>query len=145
MTLKASSGLRDAMLGDSSFTDAMGAPVLIIYTGTPPATADDAALPTTLVLISDDDTGNQLNFGAAVAGTIPKDPAQVWRGTVSATGTATHWRLVDSSDDGTASSTACRVQGLCGVAASDLNMSNTNLTAGGSQSIDACNFTFPTY
>ena len=145
MTLKASTGLRTTMLGNSSFDDAMGSPVLMLFTGTIPATADAAITGTLLCIVSDDATGDPLLFDVPAGGVIPKDPAQVWRGPVTVSGTATHWRLVDSTDDGTASTTACRVQGLCAVAASDMNMSNVNLTAGGSQSIDACNLIFPTY
>lgn len=147
MTLKVSTGLRDAMLGAQGLVAALGSPVLMIYGGTPPATADAAATGTLLCVISDNSAGDPLEFDAPAGGTLPKAAAQVWSGMNVASGTATHFRIVDSAapDDGTASATQKRLQGTCGTAGADLNMSSVNLTAGAPQTIDASNITLPTF
>lgn len=146
MTVKASTAARNAMLSGSGLRTALGATVIKLYTGTPPATADAAATGTLLVTISDNSTGDPLTFDDAVAGTMPKTVAQVWSGVNAASGTAAYFRVVDSGvDDGTLSTTQVRLQGLCGTAGTDLNMSSVNLTSGATQTVDAANITLPTF
>lgn len=145
MALKASTGLRNAMLEGDPFAFAIASPLIIIYSGTPPATADAAITGSVLSTISADATGDPLTWGVAANGTLPKDPSQVWRGVNTGSGTATHWRMVASDDTGLLSTIERRLQGLCGVAGSDLNMSSINLTSGASQTIDACNVSLPTF
>ncbi|MDQ8046905.1 MAG: hypothetical protein REI11_20035 [Patulibacter sp.] len=147
MTLKASTGLRNSMLSGGSLRSSLGSPLLLIYSGTPPATADAAITGTLLCTISDNSSGDPLNFDDASGGTLPKMAAQVWSGINVASGTATHFRIIDSEfpDDGTASTVQPRLQGLCGTAGADLNMSSVNLTSGAPQTIDAANITLPTF
>ncbi len=145
MTLKASTGLRNAMLSVGSMIASIPNPVLIIYAGTEPVSADAAAAPAVLCIISDNSTGDPLEFDAPANGTLPKAAAQVWSGINSAGGLASHFRIVSGTDDGTASTTQPRLQGKCGTAGADLNMSSVNLTAGAPQSINAANITLPTF
>lgn len=145
MALKASTGLRTAMLGTGSLVASIPNPVLIIYGGPEAATADAAATGTPLCTISANSTGAPLQFGAAAAGSLPKDPAQVWSGINSASGTATHFRIVSGTDDGSASTTQPRLQGKCGTAGADINMSSVNLTLNAPQSMDAASITLPTF
>jgi hypothetical protein len=145
MALKASTGLRNAMLSAGSLIESIPNPVLIIYGGAEPATADAAATGTPLSTISNNATGAPLAFGAAAGGTLPKDPAQVWSGINTTSGVATHFRIVSGDDDGKASTTQPRLQGKCGTAGVDLNMSSVNLTANAPQSVDAANITLPTF
>lgn len=147
MTLKVSNGLRNAMLGTGGLTEAMGSTLILIYGGPVPASADAAVTGTLLCTISNNSTGGPLLFDAPVGGMLPKAAAQVWSGINVATGTATYFRVINSAtpDDGTLSTTQVRLQGTCGTAGADLNMSSVNLTAGATQTIDACNITLPTF
>lgn len=147
MTLKVSTGLRNAMLSTGSLVAGLGSPLIMVYGGTVPATADADVTGTLLCIISLNSTGDPLGFDPATGGTLPKAAAEVWSGTNVASGTATHFRIVDSAfpDDGTASTTQMRLQGTCGTAGADLNMSSVNLTAGATQTIDASNITLPTF
>ncbi|WP_027729830.1 hypothetical protein ABL850_15560 [Variovorax paradoxus] len=147
MTLKASTGLRNAMLASLGLTEALGNVLILIYSGPVPASADAAVTGTLLTTISDNSTGAPLAFDAPSGGTLPKAAAQVWSGINVASGTATHFRAINSAtpDDGTLSTTQVRLQGTCGTAGADLNMSSVNLSAGATQTIDACNITLPTF
>ncbi|MNV98439.1 hypothetical protein D3C71_1936940 [compost metagenome] len=69
----------------------------------------------------------------------------MWSGINSASGTATHFRIVSGTDDGSASTTQPRLQGKCGTSGADLNMSSVNLTLNAPQSVDAASITLPTF
>lgn len=146
MTFKVSTGLRNAMLTDSSFTGIMVDAKLRIYSGTVPLTADAALSGATLLCeISDDDTGTALSFEAtAVDGALSKLSSQIWSGTNIASGTASFYRLVDDLDDGTSSTTAPRVQGSIGVAGADMNISNPTLVSAVLQPVDYFSVALPT-
>jgi len=144
MTLQASTGLRNKILDTSSLKASLAGCVLKIFSGAPPATADAAQTGTLLTTISDNSTGATLTFGTASAGTLPKNASQVWSGVNAATGTAGYFRIVLlTGEDGTSSTTQVRLQGLVGVAGSDVNMSSVNLTAAATQTMDAANITLP--
>lgn len=145
MAAKISTGLRDAILGSSSLKSALDLGFLDIYSGTPPATADAAISGTLLCRISNASGVDGVTLGTAAAGSIPKNPSEVWSGVVLATGTATYFRYVSPTDDGTLSTTALRIQGVCATAGADLNMSSVNLTAGATQTVDSGVIVLPTY
>lgn len=147
MTLKVSTGLRNAMLGAQGLVAALGSPLILIYSGAAPASADAAVTGTLLCTISNNSAGTPLAFDAPAGGTVTKAAAQVWSGVNVASGTAAYFRVVNSAtpDDGTASTTQIRLQGTCSTAGADLNMSSINLTAGATQTVDACNITLPTF
>jgi hypothetical protein len=112
--------------------------VIRIYGGTVPTLPEDSIAGNTLLCtISDDDTGAGLDFEAAVTnGLLTKEGSQVWSGTCVADGTATFYRLVDSTDTGASSSSFRRVQGTVGLAGADLNVTNTSFVTDEEKRID---------
>ena len=83
-----------------------------------------------------------LNFGVPAAGVLGKH-ADVWSGVAVAGGVAGYGRLVKSDDDGTLSTTQPRLQGNVAVSGQEITLSNTTITAGATQTIDAGNITVP--
>lgn len=146
MTIKTSTGLRNAMLGTGSLKARLDGKVLKIYAGTAPATADSALGGATLLCtVSNDATGTGLTFdGTPINGVLFKSPAQIWRGVNAASGTASFYRLQAIADDDSASTVNERVQGGVGVAGADLNISSVSLTAAASQNIDFYSIELPT-
>jgi hypothetical protein len=145
MALQASTGLRTAMLGSSGLSEQLNLGFINIYSGAPPATADAAVTGTLLCTISNNATATGLTFDAAAAGTLPKKASEVWKGVNAASGTAGYFRFVAVGDTGVLSTTQARLQGTIATAGADLNLSSVNLTSGADQTIDAANFTLPTY
>lgn len=137
--MKYSTGLRDHLLDSGSFRSAMNSGVINIYSGTAPASANDA-IPggaTLLCTISDDGTGGGLTFeAAAAAGLLQKSAAQVWKGTVANAGLATWFRFVTASDTGASSTSELRVQGTVGIAGTDMQITNPNLVGAAEQKVD---------
>lgn len=147
MALKASTGLRTKLLDTGSLKDIMDLGFIKMYAGTVPATADDA-IPggaTLVTTISVNSAGTGISFdAAAVAGTLSKDPAEVWSGVNASASTVTFYRHVAVGDDGTASTTQARLQGTIGTAGADMNLSSVNLANGATQTIDYYSVTQPT-
>jgi len=148
MSIKLSTGLRDQLLDTGSLRDVLASGFIRIYSGTPPASADDAfndqGDATQLCLITvngDGTTGLTLNADAA-SGAITKN-ADLWSGTVSDTGVATWFRHVGAADTGAASTTEPRIQGSVGAGGADMNFSSTTLTAAATQTIDFYTITLP--
>lgn len=75
---------------------------------------------------------NGLTFAAASAGAISK--TGTWTGTVTTGGTAKYFRLKDATG-------VCMIQGICGLSASDYNMSSTTLSTGASHTVDTFTLT----
>lgn len=137
MIVKASTGLRNYVLATGPMRDALDGFVMKLYGGTMPADADAAATGTLLATISVNNTGTGLTFAATAAnGVLSKDNTEVWSGLVSVSGTCTHYRLVDTTDSGSASTTEIRVQGDAGEIGYSLNISDPSLTASAIQNID---------
>ena len=136
--MKRSTGFRNATLATGAIP-ALSGSVLKIYSGsTIPASADDA-IPvgaTLLATVSVSDTGAGLTFGAPAAGQVTKNTGEVWSGTVTASGTATFFRMEPSADAGAYSPTAVRVQGTVGLDGADMNFGNTSLVAGNIRQIN---------
>ena len=145
MAIQFSSGLRDHLLISGSFKSALDGGVLRLYTGAIPATADaDSSGLTVLCTISLDATGTGITWGSTVtAGILSKNTAEIWRGLIGTTGTATFFRFMAISDTGAASTTAKRVQGTMGLVGADINFSNVNLVAGNYRVIGSLNVTLP--
>lgn len=143
MTLKISTGLRNAVLATGSLKSQLDGKVVKIYGGSVPADADAALGGATLLCtVSVGGTGTGVTFeGTPVDGALVKTAAETWSGTNAATGTATFWRIAASADDGSASTTAVRVQGTFGGASGLL--SNPALTSGATQTIDNCSIALP--
>jgi hypothetical protein len=146
MTFHVSTGLRNSMLDTESFKTSMDLGLLRIYKGTVPADAD-AALATAVIL-----TELTVDAGAtagtweavAVSGIISKTVAETWQGLNSASGLATFFRFVQPADDGTADPTQLRIQGAVALVGGELNLSNTTLTIGGTQTVNNFNVALPT-
>jgi len=93
-------------------------PKLQIRTGAQPATCATAASGTLLCeLTLPSDWANAASSGAStLAGT--------WTGTAVATGTAAHYRIVDTAG------TTCHEQGSVGLGSGDLSLDNTSIATG---------------
>jgi hypothetical protein len=132
--MKRSTGLRNSMLATGSFKAALTGTVINIYSAaTEPATAD-AALPGDALLLltySLDGTGDGVSFEATPSGgTLQKNAAEVWQGTIVASGTPLFFRMQLPSDANTDSTTLARLQGGIGLVDADLVVSSTTWTAG---------------
>lgn len=145
MAIKLSTGLRNSMLDTGSIKTALNLGLIKIYGGTAPVDADSALTGTLLCTISISSGGTGLTLGTAVSGSIPKTSAETWSGVNVAGGTATHFRWVAAGDTGVLSTTEKRMQGTCGTAGADLNMSSVNLTYLATQNLNAASITLPTY
>lgn len=145
MAIQLSSGLRDHMLLTGSFKSGLDGGLLKIYAGAMPATADaDSSGLTVLCTISLDATGTGITFGSTVtAGILTKNTSEIWRGQISASGTATFFRFMAIGDTGTLSTTAKRVQGTVNVVGADINFSSVNFIAPNYKVIDSLNVTLP--
>ena len=146
MAIKASTGLRNHMLGAGSLKSALDGGRINIYSGVAPATADAAIGGATLlcsITLNSTATGIDMDT-AASAGVLSKAPGQVWSGVNVSSGIATWYRHVGPHDDGTSSISAPRLQGEVALSGSDLNISNTSLTAGATQTIDFYSVALPT-
>lgn len=136
MTIKLSTGMRNALLDGDSLKGTLALGFLKIYAGSEPTSADDALTGTTLLCtISVNSGGTGLSLGTAASGAIQK-AAEVWSGTNAATGTASFYRFVTPSDTGVSSTTEERIQGSIGLAGADLNLTSVSLTSGLTQEID---------
>ncbi len=147
MTLKASTGLRNAMLVTGSLRATMSLGFIKIYAGAVPADADASiGAATLLCTISNNSSGTGLTLESAVAaaGVAEKTIAEVWSGVNGNTGTATFFRYVAPGDDGTLSTSQPRLQGSVGVSGAELNLSSVSLTSAATQTIDFFNIAQPT-
>lgn len=145
MAVKSSTGLRDGALGDSSVKALLDEGFIDIYAGAVPGSADnDVTGHTKLCRISIDGSGDGLLMDDPSGGIMSKVPADVWKGTNLATGTASFYRHVGPSDTGVLSTTQPRLQGTVGVAGADLNLASVALVSGAEQPIDYYSIVWPT-
>lgn len=146
MTFHVSTGLRTAMLGGNSLKATMASGFIDIYSGPVPATADAAPDPSCVKLcrVSVNSSGTGITFDAASNGQIPKNASEVWSGTNLASGTASFYRHVAPGDDATASTTQARLQGNIAQAGAEMNLTNTALTSGATQTVDYYVVALPT-
>lgn len=145
MTIKTSTGLRNAMLATGSAKAALDGGRINIYAGTPPASADDAVGGATLLCaITLNSTGTGILFDtAAVNGVLAKKPSETWSGAIASTGTAAWYRHVAAADDGTLSTTAPRIQGTVALIGADLNI-DPNFISGQTKVIEHYVVALPT-
>lgn len=129
---KFSTGLRDAMLGSSSFRNAFYGVSIRVFDGPVPSDADAAETGTLLFTITNSDSPEDgLQFGAPENGAISKASGAEWATpeTVAA-GTMTYFRLCSLDDDGLASTTAPRIQGTVGLVGTDMIVVSTLVDEG---------------
>lgn len=145
MTLKVSTGLRNKLLDTGSLATLMAGGLIKIYSGSPPASADDAASGSLLCTISLNSTGTGVNMAStASSGVLAKSTAETWSGVVALSGAATYYRHVAASDTGASSTTQARLQGEIATAGAELNLSSTTLTSGATQTVDYYSVALPT-
>lgn len=149
MAIQFSTGLKDAILGTNDLKTSLDDGYIKVYSGTVPADAD-AALGAAVLLntYSDNDaaagSGNGLDLDTAPsAGAISKAPAQVWKGTAVASGTASFWRYIQLGDTGASSTTEQRIQGTIGGAGADLFVQSTSFTSATEYTIDYFSVAIP--
>lgn len=148
MALLASSGLRTKAMTTGSVKSLLDGGLIKIYKGTAPTTADDAEVVADLlctISLNSSGTGITLQAGGA-AGSLVKTSGETWSGVVSAAGTntATYYRHVASGDTGASSTTEARLQGSISTSGAEMNLANTSLANGSTQTIDYYNLDFPT-
>lgn len=145
MTIKTSTGLRNSMLDTAPFKTTMALCFLDLYAGPVPAAADDAPTGATkLCRVTLNSTATGLSWSAAAAAGVLAKAAEIWSGVNLATGVATFYRLVAAGDTAASSTTEKRVQGSIGLAGADMNLTNTSLTSGLTQTIDFFVVSLPT-
>jgi hypothetical protein len=150
MTVRLSDGLRTDMLEGGSLESALALGFIFIYTGSQPASSNDAATGTLLVTIAVNDGATGLSFDTIVtAGVLAKAAAETWSGTAGQTGTAGWFRFNELVTDkattlsaaAASSVTAKRLDGSIAVSGGDLQMSNTAIVAAAIQTVSTFNLT----
>lgn len=148
MATKTSTGLRNYILASGSVKDALDGMVFRFYSGTVPGTAD-AALGSAVQLseiMADGTDGVTFDEASVNNGSISKLASETWitgPGGNDDSGTATFWRLVVPADDGSASTTALRLQGGIAMTGSEINLTDTDLVASAPQSLNFFNVVLP--
>lgn len=145
MATRLSTGLVNKLMDTGSFKATFTAGFIDIYSGTQPASADDAPTGTKLLTVYSDGTSAGLHFAAAaVNGAIAKLSSETWSGTIQNGGTAGWFRLREASDSGTSvSTTACRLDGAISTSGAQMNLGSLTLTQGAPFVLTAANFTLP--
>lgn len=136
--MKRSTGLRNYMLATGSFKQAIDSSIINIYSGVEPATADDALGSAVLLCtISLEGTGTGVTLATVPsAGTLTKNPSEVWTGDVLVSGQASFFRMQKPADAGSSSVSAVRLQGTVGLIGADLNFNTINLVSGNARRIN---------
>lgn len=147
MSLKFSTGLRQAILASNPLRQALANSEIRIYSGPEPVSVDSAIAGSNILLVTiRTDANGGLNFAAdAPGGALLKNLDEIWQGTVVANGVATFYRHVLPADTGVGSTTAPRIQGTVGFAGTDMQLSNTNLVIGAIQKLEAYSITLPEF
>lgn len=123
--------------------------VIRLYSGSQPATADDAETGTLLVTFTVSSGAftagavtNGLELGTPASGVIAKD-TDIWSGVAVASGTAGYFRWYDNSYVTGDSAVAVRMDGAVGTSGAQLNMSSTSITSGATVTLDSWQITVP--
>lgn len=129
---KFSTGLRNAMMGSSGCKELLTGGTLRIFSGTPPLSADDAEDGELLMELTAGGTGAGLSFAEPSGAKLSKAAGEVWMtNSTEASGTATYFRFVAAGDDPMDSSgDMIRIQGTVGEVASDMNVTDPEITSG---------------
>lgn len=151
MTIRLSTGLRNALAGSPGFGPALTNGVIYIYSGPQPLSADSAVNGTLLGIVSKDagpfnfgSATNGLTFGTPALGVISKS-ADNWKFVGLATGTAGWFRFMGNPIDNLgASATLPRMDGTVGTpGAGDMALSNISIVLGSPNTIDVFSFEVP--
>jgi len=146
MTLKISTGLRNAMLDTESLRDALDLGFVKVYSGTEPSDADAAIGGGNTLLctysVSGGGTGLTLE-AAAASGVITKETTETWQGACVASGTASFYRHVAPGDTGALSTTEARIQGTCGLAGTGMVLSSLTFTLSATKTLPSYSIALP--
>jgi hypothetical protein len=128
--------------------------VILIYSGSQPASANDAVSGTLLGRVTVNagawtagSPTNGLEFATPAARQMTKALAEVWQFTGLAEGTAGWFRFVGNAvDPGTADTTETypRIDGRIATTGAEMNMSNLNVVTGAVSTIDSFTLRWPT-
>lgn len=151
MTIRLSTGLRNAMVGDVGMKNAFAKGVLYVYSGAQPTSADSAVQGTLLAKVTVDggafafgSPDNGLSLDAAANGAVAKAAAENWKATATAAGTAGWFRLMGNTSDNLASSTTlARMDGSIGISGADLSLPAIDFVIGTPITVDQFSFTLP--
>lgn len=113
-----------------------GAPTIKVYSGSKPASANDAATGTLLVTFTLDGTAAFGAAGATTAGQADLDVSPAISATAAATGTAGWFRAADS-DGNTV------FDGTAGTTGTDLILNSTSITSGATVNLLSGSVTMP--
>lgn len=110
-----------------------------------PANAASEEYGTLLMTLFEDGDENEPLLLSVDNGLLTKDPGQVWStNSIYETGKCAYFRLVQYGDDGSANSTAIRIQGTCGYVGADMILSSLDVTQGNPWTLSYFNITLPT-
>jgi len=154
MTLRLSTGLVTELMGDgsgdNSLRELLKDGVLDIYSGSQPASADDAETGVKLASITESSGAfiggaatNGLEFDAAADGELTKAAAETWSGLGLAIGTAGWFRFYNNAYTLGASTEAIRFDGNVSTASSQLVLSSTSIKVSLPITIDTFTLTLP--
>ena len=153
MALRLSTAYRNIILRGRSIQDAFqGNTFLYIFSGTQPATADDAVPSdsTQLVTIQAFQSTNikpafplPLRFGPPVDGTIGMEPGRIWCNPAESSGVAGWFRLGYSSLILGESKIHPRMDGAIGERSGEMQISDINITMGELVQVSTFNITLP--
>ena len=142
MAIRLSTGVTTGMAGSKGVEEIFNNGFIGIFSGSQPADANQAETGNLLVVISKASGTAGITFGTAGAGILPKS-ADVWSGLCGTAGIAGWFRLYDINMTTGSNGTANRIDGNCGVAGSDMVLSNTNQVVGATLTIDQSQVTIP--
>lgn len=149
MSIRLSTGLRNKLLeGGSSggIKGALASGFVYIYPGSQPTSPDTGATGTLLgkVTVSGDGSTGVTFASTASSGVLSKNGSETWKFTGLADGQAGWFRFSEAGDTPTAlSTTAARMDGTIGTAGSDMDIANTNVVTGSSNTVDNFTVTMP--
>ena len=156
MALKETAATKNAALNATGIKPQMALGYLYLFSGTVPATADEAldfvGTHTEIVHITNNSTATGITFDAPVSGVLSKAAAETWSGVVAITGfnaaspqAPTFYRLCAAGDNGRLianATTGYRIQGSVGGPSSgaDLQLGTASLTNGNTQAVGAFSY-----
>lgn len=152
MPIRLSTGFRNAILGTKCVKELFNYGVIRVFAGTQPASADDAEGSSPLLELTASSGAftpgsqdNGLQFGDPASGVLAKlpAPAHVWSGVGLLAGTAAWFRLYGNDRTTGASTTAPRLDGVCGVGSGQLQLVSTTITANATTTADGFTITVP--
>lgn len=130
MAEKLSTFLCNSLLDTDCLKNIFATAEIRFYSGSVPATADAAITGAVIAVVKQG--GSDLTWAAAAIGGVLTKGATAWTDPAATGGVATHYRLVDTSDDDSSDTgvTFPRIQGTVGTGASDMNLVSTTIASG---------------